>query len=174
MITKSIIASCDQKRCIGKDSDLLFRDRDSLERFKNLTIGCPVIMGRQTHESISKIFLDCTSVIVTQNRDYVPFSTLSYIVESLTTAVSIAEDIAVHDGFDEIYFVGDKQVYSQALSLCSRMYISEFKNDLDEDMFFPEFEKNQWKEVVMFPYETHIFRLLEKISEEQSHQGKNK
>ena len=171
-ITKSIIVAYNRKKAIGKDNDLLFKDREDLKRFKELTSGHPIIMGRKTHESIGRLLPDRTNIIVSRDRNYVPLGFPSYLVESLGAAVMIAETVADDAGLDEVFIIGGGEIYKQALPLCNAIYVSEFDNDLDGDTFFPEYDKSQWTEVIVEQCETHTFKLPERISEEKDHQRK--
>ncbi len=143
MISKTIIVAFNNKNAIGKDNDLLFKDREDLVRFKELTKGHPIIMGRKTHESIGRVLPKRTNIIVTRNKDYVPLGTPALVTTSLVSAIRLAEKQAEKDGVDEIMFIGGGEIYKQALPLCNALYVSEFDNDLDGDTFFPVYDKDQ-------------------------------
>lgn len=174
MIKKKIIVALNKKNAIGKENDLLFKDREDLARFKKLTTGHPIIMGRKTHESIGRALPKRTNIIVSRNIDYIPLSEPAYVTSDVPSAIKLAEAQARIIGVDSIFFIGGGEIYKQVIDLCDALYISEFDNDLDGDTFFPEYEKNQWKEVGAEGCKTHVFRLLERVSEEQNHQKENK
>ena len=172
MISKSIIVSINRKNAIGKENDLLFKDREDLSRFKGLTKGHPVIMGRKTHESIGRALPKRTNIIVTRNKDYIPLGLPALVTTSLESAIAIAEKQAQADGIQQVFIIGGGEIYEQAMPLCDTLYVSEFNNDLDGDTFFPDYDKTQWEELIVEDCKTHTFKFLKRIAEEETNQKK--
>lgn len=138
----SIIVSITHKnRAIGKISgELLFRISDDLKRFKALTTGHPIIMGRKTYESIGKPLPGRTSVIVTRNPDF--------SAEGCEVVNSIEEAIEKGGKIDsEVFIIGGGEIYKQALPYANKLYLTIVESDAKGDVFFPEYEKDFTKEI---------------------------
>lgn len=126
------------KRAIGKDNGLLWHAPSDMKRFKELTLGHPIIMGRKTFESIvailGKPLPGRTNIVVTRDKDYVYEGVR--VAHSLTEALSIAKE----DNPAEIHIGGGAEIYKQALPLVSKLHITWFFDDKEGDTFFPAFE----------------------------------
>ncbi|MCL5010445.1 MAG: dihydrofolate reductase [Patescibacteria group bacterium] len=142
----SIIAALDEKRGLGKDNKLLWHIPEDLQRFKRLTKGHPVIMGRKTWESLPvKPLPNRYNIIITQNSK---FKIQNYNSKLKTTKVSIANSIEQAIGLakqgkddEEIFIIGGGQIYKQAIEkgLADRLYLTIVKGDFGADTFFPEY-----------------------------------
>ena len=126
------------RRVIGKDNQLLWHVPADLQRFKTLTLGKPVIMGRKTFESIIKILgkplPGRTNIVVTRDQSY--HHTGAKTAHSLEEAIQIAQA----ENPTEIHIGGGAELYRQALPLVSRLHITWYLDDKDGDAFFPAFE----------------------------------
>jgi len=126
-------------RAIGKDNALLWHVPADLKRFKALTIGHPVIMGRKTFESIIEILgkplPKRTNIVITRNRDY------KY--EGVTVVGSLEEGIikALEETPSEIHIGGGAEIYKEALALTDKLFLTFFEDEKEADTFFPEFEE---------------------------------
>lgn len=134
----SIVAAVGEKtRALGKNNDLLWRIPNDLKRFKALTTGHPVIMGRKTYESIGRPLPNRTNIVVTRDGGWAASGTVA--APSLEAAIEKAK------AFDtgEIFVIGGGQVYSQALPYAKRLYLTliEEKAPVEADTFFPPYEK---------------------------------
>lgn len=134
MIT--LIAALAENRVIGKDNDLIWHLSADLKRFKALTTGHHIIMGRKTFESIGKPLPNRTTVIITRNTDYQ--------VEGCITAHSLEAALDQAKGDDQAFIIGGAEIYKQALCLVDRMELTRVEAEFDGDAFFPEFNEENW------------------------------
>jgi len=141
----SIIAALGARtRALGKDGDLLFRIPDDLARFRLLTKGHPVIMGRKTWESLPEEVRPLpkrTNLVVTRQAEYKAPGAL--VVASLEEALASARLVA---GNDEIFIIGGGELYALALPFANRLYLTLVDDDAPGDVFFPELD-DSWHEV---------------------------
>jgi len=129
----SIIAAIGTGRSLGKGNDLLWRIPDDLKRFRALTTGHPIIMGRKTFESIGKPLPNRTSIVVTRNT--------SWQHEGAVAACSIEEAIAkAKELSSEVFVIGGGQIYSLALPLTDRLCLTLIEAQKDADIYFPAYE----------------------------------
>ncbi len=136
-----IVAVKKEDNAIGKDTgELLFRISDDLKRFKTLTTGHPIIMGRKTYESIGKPLPDRTSIIVTRNKDFQAEGCL--VVESLEEAIKKGGEIDI-----EIFIIGGGEIYKQALPYADRLYITIVNGSAQGNVFFPDWKNDFTKEL---------------------------
>lgn len=135
----SIIVAMAKNHTIGINNTLPWRCPEDLKHFKTLTMGHHMIMGRKTFDSIGKALPGRTTVVVTRNNDLE--------VEGCVIAHSLPEAIAACTGDTEIFVVGGAELYRQAITLVDTLYITEIQQDVDGDAHFPEFDKNDWREV---------------------------
>lgn len=136
----SIIAALGKHREIGKDGKLLWHIPDDLKRFKELTLGHPVIMGRKTRESLpqkAKLLPQRTNIVVTRT---IPFAQMSG-GSALIYANSIREAFEkAKEKSSEIFVIGGAQIYEQALPYADRLYLTLIDDEKDADSFFPSYE----------------------------------
>ena len=122
------------KRVLGKDNQLLWKIPGDLPRFKQITTGHPIIMGRKTFESCgAKPLPNRTNIIVTRNADYIAEGCA--VVTSLSTALADAEKID-----SEIFVIGGGEIYTQALPLANRLYLTVIEDEKEGDTFFPDYK----------------------------------
>lgn len=127
-------------RAIGMKNGLIWHVPADMKRFKALTLGHPIIMGRKTFESIVEILgkplPGRTNIIVTRNTDY------SYPDTLTVTSLEDAFEIAAQENPTEIHIGGGSELYTQALPFVDRLYITLFDDDAEGDTTFPEFEND--------------------------------
>ncbi len=134
----SIIVAMARNRVIGRDGQLPWHIPEDLKRFKQLTMGHHIVMGRKTWESLGRLLPGRRHVIVSRQPDYrVPGA---QIVRSLDTA------IAACAGDEEIFIIGGGEIYRQALTLTDRIYLTQVALDAEGDTAFPELQPQNWKE----------------------------
>lgn len=136
----SLIVAMDEKRGIGKNNQLPWSLSDDLKRFKALTMGHHIIMGRKTYESIARLLPGRTMVIVTRNPEYDVAGAL--VANSLPMALEIAEK----SNESEVFIVGGAEIFTEALPLAERIYLTLVHSNVDADVFFPEFDHDDWIE----------------------------
>lgn len=141
----SVIAAIDCNRAIGKDNQLLWQIPGDLPRFKRLTAGHPVIMGRKTWESLPEKFRplpDRTNIVITRDSSYdAPGAILA---QSFPEALSLARDAK---GSEEIFAIGGQQVYECALPFATNLYLTLVDGEKEGDAFFPAYEEQFTKEI---------------------------
>lgn len=129
----SIIAAITSKdRAIGRDGKLLVRISDDLKRFKALTTGHPVVMGRKTFESIGRPLPDRRNFVITRNHDFK--------AEGVTVCPSLESALA-QAGNEEAFVIGGGEIYAQALPLASKLYLTLVESGADGDAFFPDYSE---------------------------------
>jgi dihydrofolate reductase len=128
-----------ENRVIGRENRLPWRLSADLRRFKSLTMGKPVIMGRKTYESIGKPLPGRSNILDTRDRDYRAQG--CRVVHSLEQALEAAA------GHDEVMVIGGAQLYRQTLDRAERMYLTLVKTELDGDALFPQIEMRHWREL---------------------------
>ena len=135
-----VVAVTKKDAAIGNGGKLLFRISDDLKRFKALTKGHPVIMGRKTFESIGRPLPDRTNFVITRNHNLKIANIIT--VFSLEEAVKKAGELD-----DEIFIIGGGEIFKQALPFTDKLYLTLVESDAEGDVFFPDWRKNFTKEV---------------------------
>lgn len=140
----SIIVAHSNNMAIGKANSLLWRLPDDLKRFKELTSGHPVIMGRKTWESIPEKFRPLqnrTNIVITRDLNY--SANGAVVASSIKKALEEASESV---GFEEIFVIGGAEIYKETLPLANRLYITKVDTDVEGDAFFPEY--SEFKKVI--------------------------
>ncbi|MEZ5490096.1 MAG: dihydrofolate reductase [Gammaproteobacteria bacterium] len=141
----SLICAMDENMVIGRNNSLPWHLPEDLKYFKRTTMGKCIIMGRKTYESIGKPLPGRTNIIVTRSRDYEVEN--ARVVDSLTDALELAENIAFIDGTDEAFIIGGAELYKHALPFIDRLHITMVHAEVDGDTYFPDFDVSEWEEV---------------------------
>lgn len=136
----SLVVAMDKNRGIGVNGDLLTYIPGDLPRFKKLTTGHTVIMGRKTFDSLPKGPLpNRENIVITRNRDLK--------IEGVKVVYSLKEAIEASDNGKEIFIIGGGQIYNEAINNCDKLYITHIDKEFKADTFFPEipnvFKENQ-------------------------------
>ena len=134
----SIIVAMDRRGGIGKDNRLPWRLSSDLKRFKELTMGHHVILGRKTFESIGRPLPGRKMIVLTRNPQYKP--------EGCIVAGSVDEalEIAGSAGETEAFVCGGSEIYRSALPLADRIYLTAIDAEVQADTFFPNFDRSDW------------------------------
>ena len=139
-MTVSIIAILAANDVIGRDNDLPWHMPADLKRFKTLTMGHHLIMGRKTFDSIRRPLPGRINVVVTRNVDFSPDGVA--VARSVDEAISKAEAA----GDEEIFIAGGAEIFAQTLHRADRMYLTRLHAEIEGDTYFPEFDDvNEWK-----------------------------
>ena len=133
----SLIVAMSENRVIGHQGDLPWRLSSDLKRFKRLTMGHHIVMGRKTYESIGRLLPGRTSVIVTRSPEYK--------IEGAKIANSVESAITLAKGDDEIFIVGGAELYEHSLQLSDRLLITRVEASVEGDIVFPEYDESQWQ-----------------------------
>ena len=137
---KSLIVAIARNNVIGCKNRLPWDLPADLEYFREKTKGKPVIMGYRTHLSIGKILPGRMNIVLCDSPDLIPMKG-AVVASSFDEAMDLAKDS------DEVFIIGGAYVYKQGLEYADRLYITEIDTDAEGDIYFPQFNKNQWKEV---------------------------
>ncbi len=135
-MTLSLIVAMSENRVIGQGGQLPWRLSSDLRRFKRLTMGHHLVMGRKTWESIPRPLPGRISLVLTRHPDYQARG--ARVVPDLPTAIRAA------DGDDEVFVMGGGQIYRQSLPLVDRIYMTLVHAHVDGDTVFPELDARTW------------------------------
>lgn len=141
--TIALIVARTRNGVIGRDNSMPWHLPEDLRYFKRVTLGKPVIMGRNTWESLGKPLPGRDNIVITRNTVY--HADGATVVNSLDAALRLADTLATARGVDEIQIIGGAQVYAEALPYVQRAYITEIDADIDGDTCFPTLQ-GQWRE----------------------------
>ena len=150
MIT--IIAAASENDVIGNNNKLIWHLSKDLIRFKNLTKGHHVIMGRKTFESMPKALPNRTNVVITRNKNYTAENIT--VVDSLENALKVCKDDP------QPFIIGGGEIYRIGLTYAKRIELTRVYHNFEGDTTFPQIDKNLWKEVKnikMFDIENHNY-----------------
>ena len=134
-----MIVAASENDIIGVDGDLPWRLSADLKRFKSLTMGHHIVMGRKTFDSIGRLLPGRTTVIVTRQGDYV--------FEGAQIARSIEQAIAICDGDECPFVTGGAEIYRLALPWVTEIHLTRVHTRIDGDTVLPEIDWDQWEQV---------------------------
>lgn len=133
----SLIVACANHRVIGVNNTLPWHLPEDLKRFRALTTGHHIIMGRKTYESLGRLLPNRTTVIVTRNP--------SYAVEGALVANSLLAAIDLCKEDEQPFLIGGAELYQHGLALATKLYITQVQLDVEGDAFFPEIDFTHWQ-----------------------------
>lgn len=143
-----LIAALDRHGAIGRDNDLPWRLPDDLRRFKALTLGKPVLMGRKTAQSLGRALPGRCNLVLTRSGQ-VPFEGMQAVA-----SVDEALRMAANDGAAELCVIGGGEVYALCLPLATRMHLTHVDTVVEgADAFFPALDAAQWHVTGRAPHE---------------------
>jgi dihydrofolate reductase len=138
MTDLTLVAAVAKNRVIGKGGGIPWKIPEDMKRFKKLTSGQAVIMGRKTFESIGKPLLNRYNFVVSSKE----IDNLGLcVVSSLDEAIEIVNLFT-----NKAYVIGGQRIYEEAIHKANRMELTEISRDYEGDRFFPEFDKDDWNE----------------------------
>jgi dihydrofolate reductase len=137
MALLSFVVAMDRNRLIGRDNGLPWHLPPDLRRFKAVTLGKPVIMGRKTHESIGRPLPGRRNIVI--SRDPL------YKVEGCETAGGLEQAIAMTAGVEEVMIIGGVTVYEAAMPRVGRIYMTLIDAVFEGDARFPEYDPAEWR-----------------------------
>jgi dihydrofolate reductase len=137
----SLIVAMDEKRGIGRQNALPWKLSDDLKRFKALTMGHTLLLGRKTYDAIGRPLPGRKIIILTRNPDYT--------IDGCRIARTLhqALELAAADGENEVFISGGGEVFAQALPHADRIYLTQVHASLECDVFFPQLVLDDWIEV---------------------------
>ena len=134
----TIIVAASENNVIGNNNKLIWHLSDDLKRFKNLTKGHYVIMGRKTFESMPRALPNRTNVIITRKENYIAENAI--VTNTLESALKIASDDA------QPFIIGGGEIYNIALNISDRIELTRVHHNFEGDTTFPEINKEEWIE----------------------------
>jgi dihydrofolate reductase len=135
----SLVVAMAENGTIGRDNALPWRLPDDLKRFKALTMGKHLLMGRKTYESIGRPLPGRTNLVLTRDRDWRAEGVV--VVRSLGQALGCARDA------EELVAIGGAQIYRLLMPFARRIYLTLVHAEFQGDTFFPDFDPTQWADV---------------------------
>jgi dihydrofolate reductase len=136
----------DEKRGIGKNGSLPWRLSSDLKRFRALTMGHHIVVGRKTFESIGKPLPGRVMIVVTRSESFAAEG--CFIARSVEDAIQFAEE----RGESELFICGGAEIYAQTLGRADRIYLTLVHADCDADTFFPKWNTDEWIEQKSEPH----------------------
>jgi len=133
----SIIVAASTNNVIGAAGDLPWRLSDDLKRFKTITMGKPIVMGRKTWDSIGHPLPGRQNIVISRQANFV--------AEGCEVVASTDEAIAATGGADEVMVIGGSQVYSLFLPAAERLYLTRVHAEVAGDAFFPDIDELEWR-----------------------------
>ena len=156
----SLIAALGKNRVIGNENKLIWSIPTDMKRFKELTSGKSIIMGRKTYESIGRPLPKRKNIIITRDDNYKADGCI--VVHSSDESLKAAGDV-------EVMIIGGAQVYAEFLPVSNKMYLTLIDKDFEGDAYFPAYNENEWKEVFREEHSDgdlkYAFVDLEKVKE---------
>lgn len=133
----SVVAAVARNRVIGVKNRLPWHLSADLRRFRTLTWGKPVVMGRLTHESIGRPLPGRRNIVITRSGS---------VMSGCERAPSLPDALALTAGVPETVVIGGERCYREALPLSRRMYLTRIDEDFEGDAWFPEWDPDEWAE----------------------------
>lgn len=155
-----MIAAAAENNALGKNNELVWHLPNDFKRFKSLTTGHYIIMGRKTFESFPKPLPDRTHVVITRQENYKPEGCI--VVDSIEKAIAICPEN------EDNYIIGGGEIYNLALPFTDIIELTKVHHTFEADAFFPKLNKNEWilveseenfkdeKHLFDYTYETYI------------------
>ncbi len=158
-IKTSLIVAMAENRCIGRNNQMPWHISEDLKRFKSLTMGHPVIMGRKTLESIlgylKKPLPGRDNIIVTRNTHTLYPNSPIHQTTTIEQAIETGQEIALKNGKREIFIIGGGEIFNQSLPLAHKIYLTKVHREIGGDAFFPEIDNADWEETEKSANEDH-------------------
>lgn len=132
-----MVVAAAENNALGKDNDLLWHLPDDFKRFRQITTGHPIIMGRKTFESLPKMLPNRTHVIITRQKDYKPEGCI--VVDSLEKA------LALYPKNEDVFIIGGGEIFKIAMPLTDVVELTRVHANFDADTFFPELNPDEWQ-----------------------------
>jgi len=137
----SIIVAMDEDRGIGFENQIPWHLPADLARFKKLTMGHHLLVGRKTYESIGSVLPGRQMIILTRNPEYTAQNCIT--AETLDSALKLAEN----RGEKEVFIIGGAEIYREALPLGDHLYLTVVRTRAKADAYFPQFEELDWSQI---------------------------
>ena len=138
---KIMIAAASENNALGKNNKIVWHLPDDFKRFKKLTTGHAIIMGRKTFESFDKPLPNRTHIIITRQINYVPkeYSEPCIVVDSMEEALKIASND------EDVFVIGGGEIYNLGMPFADKIELTRVHANFEADAFFPEINQNDWQ-----------------------------
>jgi dihydrofolate reductase len=146
----ALICAMAENRVIGRNNALPWHLSEDLKYFKRTTMGCSIIMGRKTWESIGRVLPGRANIIISRDARYVVEG--AKVVNSLEQAIRLAESISFIDGSEEAFVIGGAGLYQAALPRAQRFHLTRVHAEVDGDTVLAEFDESDWQELSRYDY----------------------
>ena len=163
----SHLVAASENNIIGVKNGLPWKLANDFKYFKNKTWGMPVIMGRNTFESLKKDLPGRINIVVTSKKDWQPQNII--VVHNLEDAIEKAGE----SGTKEIFIIGGGEIFKQTISMVGRIYLTRVHTVVEGDTTYPAFDTSQWKiiksesfpadEKNNYPYTFEVWQKIEKV-----------
>lgn len=134
----TIIAAVDKNNAIGNNNGLLCRIQEDLERFKNITMGHTIIMGRKTFESMPQVLANRKHIVITRNKYF------KVQDDSVIISHSVEEVLSFLKEKEEYFVIGGESIYRQFMPYTDKMYLTFIDYEFKADTFFPSIDYKNW------------------------------
>ena len=141
----AVICAMSRNGVIGKDNGLPWNLPGDLKHFKETTLGCPIIMGRKTWDSIGRPLPGRTNIIVTRSGEV--GSDGIKIADSFKSALDLAKLCLATARDNEVFVIGGAQIYKEAFPLANRLYLTRVNSFVDGDTYLEGFDEADWIEI---------------------------
>ncbi|MBT7391077.1 MAG: type 3 dihydrofolate reductase [Gammaproteobacteria bacterium] len=135
----SIVVAMDENRLIGKDNKLPWHLPADLAYFKKITTGKSIVMGRKTYDSIGRPLPNRRNIVISRNS--------KTLITGCEVLSSIDEMLSITKDEDEVMIIGGASLCEQLLPQVSRLYITKIEGKFDGDVYFPEYNEADWRQV---------------------------
>lgn len=132
-----VIAAVAENNAIGRNNDLLWHLPNDFKRFRNLTTGHHIIMGRKTFESLPKLLPNRTHIIITRQK--------KYAFKSCIVVSNLKEALTKIPHNEDVYVIGGGEIYAQSLQIADKIEITKVHHNFEADTFFPEISPEEWE-----------------------------
>lgn len=139
MVEIVMIAAIGKNNALGKDNDLIWHLPDDFKRFKQLTTGHKIIMGRKTFESFPKPLPNRTHIIITRDKNYTIDFSSCIVVFTLEEALDLVQDDTL------AYIIGGGEIYDLGMPYADTLEITRVHENFEADTFFPQIDEKLWK-----------------------------
>jgi len=134
-----ILVAVDENNAIGKDNHLLCHLPDDLKRFKQLSTGHTVVMGRKTYDSIGKALPNRKNIVITRQ--------VNLTIPGCEVVHSLKEALSHASNMEEIFIIGGAEIFNQAMALCDTIFLTRIHHQFEADTYFPEIDLTIWEEI---------------------------
>jgi dihydrofolate reductase len=140
----SLVVAVAENGVIGMRGGLPWRIKADLKRFRSVTMGKPIVMGRKTFDSIGRVLDGRDNIVVTRRADTLPEG--AFLARSVEAALKLAEACALRRGVNEICVIGGEALFRDTLPLAERLYVTHVAAAPAGDVFFPAISPADWVE----------------------------